>query len=86
VLLRGHVDDAMVPEFHKQGGDSFVRMSGSQGDGTEQKPRGGNQARAGRARKARSARIEIVERGWEEPAGNSSEEKRRVEVQRFTVE
>jgi NitT/TauT family transport system substrate-binding protein len=32
------------------------------------------------------ARIEIVGRGWEEPAGNSCEEKRRVEVQWFTVE
>jgi NitT/TauT family transport system substrate-binding protein len=32
------------------------------------------------------AGIEIVGRGWEEPAGNASEEKRRVEVQWFTVE
>jgi NitT/TauT family transport system substrate-binding protein len=33
-----------------------------------------------------AARIDIVGRGWEEPAGTDSDRNRRVEVQWFTVE
>jgi NitT/TauT family transport system substrate-binding protein len=33
-----------------------------------------------------SARIEVVGRGWEEPAGPNSDLNRRVEVQWFTIE
>ena len=32
------------------------------------------------------ARIDIVGRGWEEPARSESEQNRRVEVQWFTIE
>ena len=31
-------------------------------------------------------RVEMIGRGWEEPAGKDSEQNRRVEVQWFTVE
>jgi NitT/TauT family transport system substrate-binding protein len=33
-----------------------------------------------------ASRVEVVGRGWEEPAGPDSESNRRVEVQWFTLE
>ena len=33
-----------------------------------------------------AGRIEVVGRGWEEPAGANSDQNRRVEVQWFTLE
>jgi hypothetical protein len=70
-----------VPEFIDRA-DSFVHEY-SQGDGTDQKPRGGNKRVLVHA--ARPAKLKSSD-GWEEPAGNACEEKRRVEVQWFTVE
>ena len=86
VLLRGHVDDAMVPEFHKQGGDSFVRMMALKAMELSKNRAAEIKRLLVEREKLDPARIEIVGRGWEEPAGNSSDEKRRVEVQWFTVE
>jgi NitT/TauT family transport system substrate-binding protein len=86
LLLRGHVDNARLPEIKKQGGDALVRVYA---------------LRAMELSKNRAAeirrlllekhnidpkRIDIVGRGWEEPAGPNSDLNRRVEVQWFTVE
>jgi NitT/TauT family transport system substrate-binding protein len=86
MLLRGHVDDAMVPEFRRKGGDAFVRQQA---------------LRAMELSKNRAAeirrllierynvdpkRLDIVGRGWEEPVGKDSAANRRVEVQWFTIE
>ena len=40
LLLRGHVDNARVEEFRKQGGDAYVRADGAAGDGAQQGSRG----------------------------------------------
>jgi len=86
VLLRGHVDNAMVPEFRRRGGEALVRqmtlraMELSKNRAAEVKrvliEKAGVDA----------ARIDSVGRGWDEPAGTDSEQNRRVEVQWFTLE
>jgi NitT/TauT family transport system substrate-binding protein len=86
LLLRGHVDNAKVEDFRKQGGEAFVRTQAL-------KAMELSKNRAGEIRKLLiekfnidPKRLEIVGRGWEEPSGPNSELNRRVEVQWFTVE
>jgi NitT/TauT family transport system substrate-binding protein len=86
VLLRGHVDDAMVPQFRQQGGDSFVRTMALKSMELSKSRAAEVKRLLIEREKIDAGRIEIVGRGWEEPVGKTSEEKRRVEVQWFTVE
>jgi NitT/TauT family transport system substrate-binding protein len=87
VLLRGHVDNAKVEEFRKQGGESFVRQMSlkavqlSKDRANEVKKR-----LAERHAAIEAARVEAVGRGWDEPVSTKSEENMRVEVQWFLVE
>lgn len=86
ILLRGHVDNAMIESFRKQGGEPFVRqmalkaMELSKGRASEIRRVLTEQL------KVPTARLETVGRGWEEPLGTDAEQNRRVEVQWFTVE
>jgi NitT/TauT family transport system substrate-binding protein len=86
LLLRGHVDNARVDEFRKQGGDAYVRAMALRAMAL-------SKDRAGEIRKLLvekfgidAKRIETVGRGWEETAGPNSDMNRRVEVQWFTLE
>jgi len=86
LLLRGHVDNAKVEDFRKQGGEAYVRTQALRAMELSKN-------RAGEIRKllverfnVDQKRIDIVGRGWEEPAGPNSDLNRRVEVQWFTVE
>jgi NitT/TauT family transport system substrate-binding protein len=86
LLLRGHVDNAKVAEFRKTGGEAYVRTQALRAMELSKN-------RAGEIRRllierysVDSKRIDIVGRGWEEPAGPNSDLNRRVEVQWFTVE
>ncbi len=86
ILLRGHVDNAMIENFRKQGGEPFVRQMAL-------KAMELSKSRASEIRrvlieqlKVTPARLETVGRGWEEPSGTDAERNRRVEVQWFTVE
>jgi NitT/TauT family transport system substrate-binding protein len=86
ILLRGHVDNALVDKFRQQGGDAFVRQMAL-------KAMELSKSRAGEIRqtlvqrlKVDAARVETIGRGWEEPAGPDAEKNRRVEVQWFMVE
>jgi NitT/TauT family transport system substrate-binding protein len=86
VLLRGHVDNARIPEFRQQGGDQLVRQMALKAMELS-KNRALEIRRLLVEREAvDAARVEIIGRGWEEPAGTDSEKNRRVEVQWFTVE
>ena len=49
LLLRGHVDNAMVDEFRKQGGEALVRTHGAARHGAQQEPRRRDPQAAGRA-------------------------------------
>jgi len=87
VLLRGHVDDARVPEFRAEGGDKLVRtMALKAMELSKQRAKAVKDALLKRYAGLDAARIETVGRGWEEPAGSNSDLNRRVEVQWFTLE
>ena len=86
VLLRGHVDNARVDEFRQQGGEALVRRSALRAMALS-KDRAAEIRRLLIERHTVDAqRIDIVGRGWEEPAGSDSDMNRRVEVQWFTLE
>lgn len=87
VLLRGHVDNARVAEFEQQGGQSLVRsMALKAMELSRQRAQSVRDALLARHPKLDVKRIELVGRGWEEPAGPDSDLNRRVEVQWFTLE
>jgi len=87
VLRRGHVDNAGIDEFRKQGGDELVRSMALQAmELSRQRAQAVRDALLARDKDLQSARIEIVGRGWEEPMSEKSELNRRVEVQWFTLE
>lgn len=86
ILLRGHVDNALVPEFRRRGGEAFVQQMAL-------KAMQLSKDRAGEIRRllveregADVKRLEVVGRGWEEPVSGNSDLNRRVEVQWFTIE
>jgi NitT/TauT family transport system substrate-binding protein len=87
VLLRGHVDGARKGEFERQGGQELVRsMSLKAMELSRQRAQAVRDALLERYPKLDANRIELVGRGWEEPAGTDSDLNRRVEVQWFTLE
>jgi NitT/TauT family transport system substrate-binding protein len=92
VLLRGHVDDARVAEFRKQGGERYVRDMGLKAMQLSQ-DRANEIKRLLIERQGIDAkRIDTRGLGWNEPVSTEpdptkrSELNRRVEVQWFTVE
>lgn len=86
ILLRGHVDNSLVEEFRRQGGEPFVRQMALKAMDLS-KNRAAEIKRLVIERHGVDAgRLEIVGRGWEEAAGTDAELNRRVEVQWFTLE
>jgi NitT/TauT family transport system substrate-binding protein len=86
MVLRGHVDDAQVAAFRQSGGEALVRKMALSAMELSKN-------RAAEIRRILiekynidAKRLEIVGRGWEEPAGKDSAMNRRVEVQWFTLE
>jgi len=87
VLLRGHVDNARVAEFERDGGKALVRsMALKAMELSKQRAQAVRDALLARYPNIAPDRIELVGRGWEEPAGPDSNLNRRVEVQWFTLE
>lgn len=87
VLLRGHVDNARVSEFREQGGEQLVKsMALKAMELSRQRAMAVSEALRARFKDIDPSRIEVVGRGWEEPAGPNSDLNRRVEVQWFTLE
>jgi NitT/TauT family transport system substrate-binding protein len=86
ILLRGHVDNAMIEQIRKQGGDALLRSQALKAMELS-KRRAAEIKQMLITRLAVDAqRIEVVGRGWEEPVSTNSDENRRVEVQWFTIE
>ena len=86
LLLRGHVDNALVDRFRQQGGEAYVRTQALRAVELSKN-------RAAEVRKLLNekysvpvARVDVVGRGWDEPISKDSEQNRRVEVQWFTIE
>jgi NitT/TauT family transport system substrate-binding protein len=86
LLLRGHVDNALVEEFRRTGGEAFVRTQALRAMELSKNRAAEIRTLLVERHKIDPARIDIVGRGWEEPAGTESEQNRRVEVQWFTIE
>jgi NitT/TauT family transport system substrate-binding protein len=87
VLLRGHVDNLRVPEFRQQGGEQLVKsMALKAMELSRQRALAVSEALRERHKELEASRVEVVGRGWEEPAGTDSDLNRRVEVQWFTLE
>ena len=86
MLLRGHVDNARVEDFRRQGGEAYVRQMALRAMELS-KNRASEIRRLLIEKYAVDAkRLDIVGRGWEEPSGSDSAQNRRVEVQWFTIE
>jgi NitT/TauT family transport system substrate-binding protein len=86
VLLRGHVDNSMVEEFRKKGGEAYLRqMSLRAIDFSKQRAAEIKRLLIER-HKADEKRLDVVGRGWEEPTSSDHEQNRRVEAQWFTLE
>jgi len=86
ILLRGHVDNAMVEEFRKKGGEEFVRRQALKAMELSKQRAGSIRQMLVSRLSVDPQRIEVVGRGWEEPISSNSDENRRVEVQWFTIE
>jgi NitT/TauT family transport system substrate-binding protein len=86
ILLRGHVDNALVDKFREQGGDAFVRQMALKAMELSKNRAAEIKRVLGERLNVPQTRLETIGRGWEEPAGNDAEKNRRVEVQWFTVE
>jgi NitT/TauT family transport system substrate-binding protein len=86
ILLRGHVDNGMIPEFRKRGGEQLVRTQALRAMELSKKRAQEVKAVLASRNKLPEDRLDAVGRGWEEPLGNDSDQNRRVEVQWFTLE
>jgi NitT/TauT family transport system substrate-binding protein len=85
ILLRGHVDDTLVEDFRKQGGDRFVRQMALRAMELSQQRANAVRDQLVARFNIEPARLEAIGRGWDEPIGNA-DENRRVEVQWFLLE
>lgn len=87
VMLRGHVDNARIADFEREGGQVLVRkMALHAMELSRQRAQSVRDALIKRYPTIDPKRVELVGRGWEEPAGPDSDLNRRVEVQWFTLE
>lgn len=86
ILLRGHVDNSMIEDFRKQGGEKFVRQMALKAMELSKQRADSVRTELMKRYQLPESRIEVIGRGWEEPAGTDAEKNRRVEVQWFTVE
>jgi NitT/TauT family transport system substrate-binding protein len=86
MLLRGHVDNARVEDFRRQGGEAYVRTQALRAMELSKNRAAEIQRLLVERHKVEAKRLDIVGRGWEEPAGRDAAFNRRVEVQWFTIE
>jgi NitT/TauT family transport system substrate-binding protein len=87
VMLRGHVDNTKKAEFERQGGQALVReMAMHAMELSRRRAESVKTALREKYPKLDPERIEVVGRGWEEPASQDGNLNRRVEVQWFTLE
>lgn len=86
ILLRGHVDNSLVEEFRRKGGETFVRQMALKAIELSRNRAGEIKRLVAERNTDADRRLEVVGRGWEEPAGPVADLNRRVEVQWFTIE
>ncbi|MCC6581204.1 MAG: hypothetical protein IT440_12275 [Phycisphaeraceae bacterium] len=86
LLLRGHVDDAMIPVFQKQGGPEFVQKMAMKAVQLSKDRCEEVKGKLVQQFGVDEARVDYVGCGWREPMGKDIDQNRRVEVQWFMVE
>ena len=86
ILLRGHVDNALVDQFRKQGGEAYVRTQALRAMDLSKRRAEEIKRLLIEKYQVDAKRLDVVGRGWEEPSGPNSDMNRRVEVQWFTLE
>jgi NitT/TauT family transport system substrate-binding protein len=86
VLLRGHVDNSMVEEFRKKGGEQYLRQMSLRAVDFSKQRAGEIKRLLIERHKIDEKRLDVVGRGWEEPTSSDHEQNRRVEAQWFTLE
>ncbi|MEW6158797.1 MAG: phosphate ABC transporter substrate-binding/OmpA family protein [Verrucomicrobiota bacterium] len=86
ILLRGHVDNSMVEEFRKRGGDQYVRQMALRAVDFSKQRAAEIKRLLGERHNVDDGRLDVVGRGWEEPLGTDHDQNRRVEAQWFTLE
>lgn len=86
ILLRGHVDNSLVEDFRKRGGEQFVRQMALKAVEFSKERAGEIKRLVVERLKVDPARLDIAGRGWDEPLGGDPEQNRRVEAQWFTLE
>ncbi|MDQ3624598.1 MAG: phosphate ABC transporter substrate-binding/OmpA family protein, partial [Verrucomicrobiota bacterium] len=86
ILLRGHVDNAQIETFRKQGGEAFLRQQAMRAVEFSKQRASEIKRLLVELEKVDPARLETVGRGWEEPVGSNMDQNRRVEAQWFTLE
>jgi NitT/TauT family transport system substrate-binding protein len=87
ILLRGHVDDMQKESFRKSGGEALLRKMALKAlELSNQRAEEVKRRIIEKYPSITGDRLEVVGRGWEEPAGKNPDLNRRVEVQWFTVE
>jgi NitT/TauT family transport system substrate-binding protein len=87
LLLRGHVDNARVADFRRQGGEAFVRKQALAAMELSKNRASEIRRLLVERHSVDPKRLEVVGRGWEEPTPSAdAAQNRRVEVQWFTIE
>jgi NitT/TauT family transport system substrate-binding protein len=86
ILLRGHVDNGQIAEFRQKGGEAHVRNMALRAMELSKNRANEIKRLLVERYQADPKRLDVVGRGWEEPAGIDSTANRRVEVQWFTIE
>ena len=86
ILLRGHVDNSLVEDFRKKGGDQFVRQMALKAVEFSKERAGEIKRLLVERHQVDPARLDVAGRGWDEPLGGDPEQNRRVEAQWFTLE
>lgn len=87
VLLRGHVDDSMVAEFKKLGGEAMVQKMALSAVQLSKDRAAEIRGLLEKMHKIDPKRIDVFGAGWNEPVSKDDPDKnRRVEVHWFTLE
>jgi NitT/TauT family transport system substrate-binding protein len=87
VLLRGHVDDSMIPTFRKEGGEAFVQKQALTAVQLSKDRADEIRKHLVEKHKIDAKRIDIFGAGWNEPVSREEPDlNRRVEVHWFTLE
>ena len=86
ILLRGHVDNSLVEDFRKRGGEPFVRQMALKAVEFSKERAGEIKRLLVERHQVDAARLDVAGRGWDEPLGGDPEQNRRVEAQWFTLE